>query len=110
MRRYLFPPEKPWEGAPTLGVLVFLNVVLLRRDLPEQLRRDLRVSLEQLLLTGRINDREYFAAIAAGGLSRPGWSSRPARIRRAVLEVLSLIAVLVVLGFTVWAMSIPMPR
>lgn len=67
-------------------------------------------SLEQLLLTGRINDREYFAAVAAGGLPRPGWSSRPARIRRAVLEVLSLLALFMVLGFAVWAMSIPMPR
>lgn len=63
------------------------------------------MSLERLLLTGRINDREYFAAIAAGGLPRPGWSHRRARIRHAVLEVLALGTAILMVIFVVWAMA-----
>lgn len=61
------------------------------------------MSLERLLLTGRINDREYFAAIAAGGFPRRGWAHRHARIRRAVLEVLALLSSILMLIFVVWA-------
>lgn len=62
------------------------------------------MSLTRLLLTGRITDAEYFSAVAAG-VPRPGWAHRRARIRQAVVEVVSLLAGILIVIFVIWAMA-----
>lgn len=61
------------------------------------------------LLLGKLDDSEYFALLG-GGIPKRGWVHRQARIRRAVLEALVLLASFAMVVLVVWAMSIPMPR